>query len=75
MEAAVREDPQLAKEYPELQDVADRAAAGQAKEAGNRAFVAKEYGEAIKHFSIAIQLKQDPVFFSNRAAAYHALKR
>lgn len=75
LEAAVRENPDLAKQYPELQHVADSAAASQAKEAGNRAFVAKSYEEAALHFSEALRLRQDPIFYSNRAAAYHALKR
>lgn len=75
LEAAVRENPDLAKQYPELQSVADSARATQAKEAGNRAFAAKNYEEATVQFSAAIQLQRDPIFYSNRAAAYHALKR
>ena len=71
----MRQNPELAKQYPELQSVADSAAASQAKEAGNRAYVAKNYEEAVKQFSAALALRQDPIFFSNRAAAYHALKR
>lgn len=75
LEAAVREDPELAKQYPELQSVADSARASQAKEAGNRAFASKNYEEAITQFSAAIQLRRDPIFYSNRAAAYHAVKK
>lgn len=71
----MRQNPELAKEYPELQHVADSAAASQAKEAGNQAFVAKKYEEAVKHFSTALRLREDPIFYSNRAAAYHAMKR
>ena len=75
LEAAVRENPALAEQYPELQSVADGARAGQAKESGNRAFAAKNYEDAVVQFSVAIQLRRDPIFYSNRAAAYHALRK
>ena len=71
----MRENPELAEQYPELQSVADSARSSQAKEAGNRAFASKNYNEAVVQFSAAIQLRRDPIFYSNRAAAYHALKR
>mmetsp|Transcript_11413 Transcript_11413/g.17124 ORF Transcript_11413/g.17124 Transcript_11413/m.17124 type:complete len:259 (-) Transcript_11413:140-916(-) len=46
------------------------------KELGNKAFTAKEFDEAIKHYSNAIKL--DPnnhVFFSNRSASYASKKQ
>ncbi|CAH2350687.1 mitochondrial import receptor subunit Tom70p [[Candida] railenensis] len=43
------------------------------KEDGNQKFKANEYKEAIEYYSAALQLKIDPVFFSNRSACYAAL--
>lgn len=46
------------------------------KEAGNKAFAAKEFETAIKHYSKAIQLDQkNHVFFSNRSASYAGLSK
>ena len=69
------QDPDLAQQYPELQPVADKARARHAKEAGNRAFAAKQYEEAVQHFTSALTLHNDPIYFSNRAAAHLALKQ
>lgn len=52
----------------------DKQLAAEAKEAGNREFSAKNYSEAIKYFTVAIQ--HDPfehVFYSNRSACYASL--
>lgn len=68
------DNPELAKEFPELEDVATRVKSHAAKEAGNQAFAAKDYQKAIQHFTEALQYRTDPVFFSNRAAAHYALK-
>lgn len=74
LEQAVMENPELVEHYPQLKAVADRARANQAKEKGNRAFAAKQYETAVEQFTEAISLHEDAVFFSNRAAAHHALK-
>ncbi|KAH6641680.1 hypothetical protein F5144DRAFT_610412 [Chaetomium tenue] len=43
------------------------------KEAGNRAYGAKDFEKAIGLYSKAILCKPDPVYYSNRAACYNAL--
>ncbi|KAL2268752.1 hypothetical protein VTJ83DRAFT_3598 [Remersonia thermophila] len=43
------------------------------KEAGNKAYSAKDFQKAIGLYSKAILCKSDPVYYSNRAACYHAL--
>lgn len=56
--------------------MADKALASEAKAKGNAAFQAKDFKEAIKHFTEAI--KHDPtdhVFFSNRSACYASLEK
>ncbi|KAH9931611.1 protein prenylyltransferase [Epithele typhae] len=46
------------------------------KEKGNAAFKGKRFQEAIEHYSRAIDLRpSEPTFWTNRAAAYMALKR
>lgn len=75
LEKAVLENPALADEHLELRPILDRAKATEAKEAGNCAFAAKDFEGAVQHFTRAIALHDDPVFYSNRAAAYHALKQ
>jgi len=57
----VRENPELALQYPELQLVANAAAAVQCKEAGNQAFVATRFDDALLHFSKALSLKVNPL--------------
>ncbi|KAK1760582.1 mitochondrial outer membrane 72K protein [Echria macrotheca] len=47
--------------------------AAQLKEAGNVAYNAKNFDEAIKLYSKAIICKPDPVYYSNRAACYNAM--
>lgn len=43
------------------------------KEAGNKAYGAKDFEKAIGLYSKAILCKPDPVYYSNRAACYNAL--
>lgn len=43
------------------------------KEAGNKAYTAKDYEKAIPLYSKAILCKQDAIYYSNRAACYIAL--
>ena len=42
------------------------------KEAGNKAYVAKDFDKAIGLYSKAILCKPDPVYYSNRAACHNA---
>ncbi|KAG6334264.1 hypothetical protein ID866_4821 [Astraeus odoratus] len=50
--------------------------ADEIKEQGNTAFKAKQYTEAVDLYTKAIDIKPtEPSFFTNRAAAYMALKR
>ncbi|KAL2260234.1 hypothetical protein VTK26DRAFT_5847 [Humicola hyalothermophila] len=42
------------------------------KEAGNKAYVAKDFDKAISLYSKAILCKPDPVYYSNRAACHNA---
>ncbi len=44
------------------------------KESGNRAYGGKDFLKAIELYSKAILCKQDPVYYSNRAACYSALQ-
>lgn len=40
------------------------------KEAGNKAFAAKNFDEAIKHYTAAIEITPNHIYFANRANAY-----
>jgi import receptor subunit TOM70 len=53
------------------QDRKDYAA--KLKAAGNKAYGSKDYNRAIDLYAKAILCKQDPVFYSNRAACYNAM--
>lgn len=44
------------------------------KEDGNAEFKLKHYQDAIKYYTAALQLRIDPVFYSNRSACYSALE-
>jgi len=56
--------------------MADKEKAAAAKAKGNAAFQAKNYEEAIKHFTEAIGFDSgDHVFFSNRSACYASLEQ
>ncbi|KAH3971994.1 hypothetical protein HBI70_193400 [Parastagonospora nodorum] len=48
--------------------------AAKLKAAGNKAYGAKDYNRAIELYGKAILCKQDPVFYSNRAACYNAMQ-
>lgn len=54
-----------------LQERRDYAA--KLKAAGNKAYGSKDYNKAIDLYAKAILCKQDPVFYSNRAACYNAM--
>jgi len=48
------------------------------KEAGNKAFMARNFQEAIKQYTLAIEVASDspsPIYFANRANAYLELKQ
>jgi len=54
----------------------DKAAAAEAKAKGNAAFSAKQYQDAIGHFTEAIAHDPtDHVFFSNRSACYSSVEK
>lgn len=44
------------------------------KEDGNTEFKSKNYENGIAYYTAALQLKNDPVFYSNRSACYAALQ-
>ncbi|KAK8157971.1 mitochondrial precursor proteins import receptor [Phyllosticta citrichinensis] len=46
--------------------------AAKLKAAGNKAYGSKDYNRAIEFYTKAILCKQDPVFYSNRAACWNA---
>ncbi|KIZ02857.1 stress-induced-phosphoprotein 1 [Monoraphidium neglectum] len=74
IQRALQENPQLAAELGER--VTNKIQAAAEKEAGNKAFGAKQYEAAVLHFTKAVEL--DPsseVYLSNRSAAYAALER
>ena len=47
-----------------------KADAEEAKARGNEALAGKEWDKAIDNYTIAIKLVEDPVYYSNRSAAY-----
>jgi import receptor subunit TOM70 len=55
----------------DLQERKDHAA--KLKAAGNKAYGSKDYNRAIDLYGKAILCKQDPVFYSNRAACWNAM--
>ena len=40
------------------------------KEAGNKAFMMNNFAEAIKNYTLAIEIEQNHIYYSNRANAY-----
>ncbi|EMG47285.1 TOM71 Protein TOM71 [Candida maltosa Xu316] len=46
----------------------------QLKEDGNNEFKNKEYKRAIEFYTAALELKEDPIYYSNRSACYAALE-
>lgn len=56
------EPPQQRKEY-----------AAKLKAAGNKAYGSKDYNRAIDLYGKAILCRQDPIFYSNRAACWNAM--
>jgi len=56
-----------------LSDAQRKEYAQKLKEAGNKAYGAKDFDKAIGLYSKAILCKPDPVYYSNRAACYNAL--
>lgn len=45
------------------------------KDKGNSLFKANKFEDAIKYYNYALQLKQDPVFYSNLSASYVSLNQ
>lgn len=58
-----------------LSDAERKEYGAKLKEAGNKAYQAKDFDKAIGLYSKAILCKPDPVFYSNRAACYNALSQ
>ncbi|KAK1828370.1 hypothetical protein QBC39DRAFT_359389 [Podospora conica] len=58
-----------------LSEAERKERAAKLKEAGNKAYGAKEFQKAIDLYSKAILCKPDPVYYSNRAACYNALNK
>ncbi|KAF1917576.1 hypothetical protein BDU57DRAFT_513901 [Ampelomyces quisqualis] len=56
-----------------LSDEERKDYAAKLKAAGNKAYGSKDYNRAIDLYGKAILCKQDPVFYSNRAACYNAM--
>jgi import receptor subunit TOM70 len=54
-----------------LQERKDQAS--KLKAAGNKSYGSKDYNKAIDLYSKAILLRQDPIFYSNRAACHQAM--
>ena len=70
MSALIAKDKQDTKSL----EAATEEAALAAKNAGNDAFLAKNYSAAIECYSAAISIKAQPAFYSNRAACHLAQK-
>ncbi|KAK7539209.1 hypothetical protein IWX49DRAFT_232669 [Phyllosticta citricarpa] len=76
--ASVSEDSE--EELPEVDEATAAALsaderkdfAAKLKAAGNKAYGSKDYNRAIELYTKAILCKQDPVFYSNRAACWNA---
>ncbi|KAJ5753939.1 uncharacterized protein N7511_008092 [Penicillium nucicola] len=76
---SAKKTEESAEELPEvdeatvgqLSEETRNAYAGKLKAAGNKAYGAKDYPNAIDLYSKAILCKPDPVFYSNRAACYN----
>ncbi|TBU30990.1 protein prenylyltransferase [Dichomitus squalens] len=61
---------------PDAEPVPVEESPDEVKEKGNAAFKAGKYQEAIEHYSRAIDIRpSEPTFWTNRAAAFMALKR
>ncbi|CEP20465.1 unnamed protein product [Cyberlindnera jadinii] len=68
-------DPTVTKEYADsLTEEQKDSIALALKEDGNEYFKNKEFEQAVKYYTAAIALKEDPAFYSNRSACYIALK-
>lgn len=75
--------PVNAKGFPEitdeliakLSDLEKEEWALSLKKAGNDKYKAEEFEDAITFYSAALQVKKDPVFYSNRSACYAALDK
>lgn len=68
-------DPTLSKELIESLSADDKSKYGLAlKEDGNEFFKNKSFEKAIKFYTEALKLNQDPVYYSNRSACYVGLE-
>lgn len=68
-------NPLITEEYAAgLSDEQKDGIALALKEEGNEVFKNKQFQEAIKFYTAALALKEDPAYYSNRSACYIALK-
>jgi tetratricopeptide (TPR) repeat protein len=56
-------------------DIEYNSQAQKYKELGNQHYKAKDYEKAINYYSRAIEVQEDPAFYSNRAICYFNLNR
>ncbi|KAF8072630.1 HOP2 [Scenedesmus sp. PABB004] len=71
---ALEENPELAEQLGT--EALTKVEAGREKELGNKAFAAKDFEAALKHFDRCVELDPgDAVYFSNRSAAAANLGR
>ncbi|OBA21701.1 TPR-like protein [Metschnikowia bicuspidata var. bicuspidata NRRL YB-4993] len=68
--------PEITEELiAKLSDLEKEEWALSLKKAGNDRYKAENFEDAITFYSAALQVKQDPVFYSNRSACYAALDK
>lgn len=56
-------------------DIEYNSAAQKFKDQGNQAYKAQNYQDAITYYTRAIQVQEDPSFYSNRALCYFNMDR
>lgn len=67
--------PEVTEETVQAMDLEERKKlGGRLKDAGNAAYKVQNIDKAIELYSQAILCNQDPVYYSNRAACYSAIK-
>ncbi|SCU85599.1 LADA_0D08482g1_1 [Lachancea dasiensis] len=65
-------EPDLSNSAEWASEQKDKVAMG-LKDKGNEFFKSQKFEEAIKFYTLAIEVKEDPVFYSNRSACYVSL--
>ncbi|RCK65392.1 Mitochondrial import receptor subunit TOM70 [Candida viswanathii] len=72
--ASAQDEKSASNVISKLSDAEKEEWAMQLKEDGNNEFKNKEYKRAIEFYSAALDLKHDPIYYSNRSACYAALE-